>query len=186
MCEMINLFVPCKKPMIPAAVRALSFADLGEIQRDFEARYEKQGTILRGFSSAHCLCGFADWAALIETVRELMGKNAVKQAAAIHFWSGDRYQLNGRIVDPFDDELIASEQFPLGELVIFETIAPARRIHHKTVKKLSSLVSSHVVLLLKNGQEICGHLESFDITSEVGSLGTKTFVAAQVADAYQK
>jgi len=179
MCEMLNIFVPLPRPVMGPPVRGLRFLTSGEIQKDFAARYGRTGgVILTGASAQGCLCGFEDWNAFYETARDLFDRNAIESMSALRFWSGDRYELAERVVDPDDPERCP----PLepGELVVLRTLPAERRRHRQLLRALVARVGSPATLHMKHGAELHGTLVAFDEESEVGTIGDRTFVAAQV------
>lgn len=179
MCEMLNVFIPATRPILPPPVRGLSFVSEGEIQKDFAARHERTaGVLLAGVGGGPCLCGFDDWDALYAIAREVLAKNRLEWMTALHFWSGDRYALEERRVDPDDPETCTPCK--MGEVALIHAEPAERRRHRLVVRELSRAVDHVVTVRLKSGQKIRALLASFDAESEVGRLGMRTFVAAEV------
>ena len=179
MCEMLNVFVPLLQPVMGPPVRGLHFLPSGEIQKDFAARYSRAGgVILSGACAQGCLCGFVDWNAFYELAQDLFDRNPIESMSALRFWSKDRYELTERVVDPDDPELCT----PLepGELVVLRALPAERRRHRRLLRALVACVGSPATLQMKHGAELHGTLVAFDPESEVGTLGDRTFVAAQV------
>jgi hypothetical protein len=181
MCEMINVFVPVRHPAVGPEVRGFSLGTGGEVQRDFAERYARaHGTILVGKNAKTCLCGFGDWEAFYDVARDILTRNAIATLAVVRFWSGDRYTLTERAIDPDDAELCTPVE--LGEVVVLCTGPPEQRRHRIVVRTLARKVGEAVTLHMKGGRELKGTLVAFDVESEVGHVGTGTFVAAQVHD----
>ena len=179
MCEMLNIFVPLPRPVMGPPVRGLHFSASGEIQKDFAARYGRAGgIILAGGCAQGCLCGFADWNAFYELAQDLFDRNAIESMSALRFWSKARYELTERVVDPDDPELCT----PLaqGELLVLRTLPAERRRHRRLLRALVACVGGRTTLQMKHGAELHGTLVAFDPESEVGTVGDRTFVAAQV------
>ena len=179
MCEMLNVFVPLLQPVMGPPVRGLHFLPSGEIQKDFAARYGRAGgVILSGACAQGCLCGFVDWNAFYEVAQDLFDRNTIESMSALRFWSKDRYELTERVVDPDDPELCT----PLepGELVVLRALPAERRRHRRLLRALVASVGSPATLQMKHGAELHGTLVAFDPESEVGTIGDRTFVAAQV------
>jgi hypothetical protein len=178
MCEMLNMFVPARTAATEP-VRGLVFSEGGEVQKDFALRYQKtKGTMLVGSGGGYCLCGFQDWDALYDVARSTMERAKVDWLAVIHFWSGDRYELVEREVDPDAPELCTAVE--VGELVVLRAQPAEQRRHRRVVKALRERVGSRVTLALKSGRALNGWLQVFDAESEVGVLDETTFVAGQV------
>ena len=179
MCEMLNVFVPLPRPVMGPPVRGLQLLASGEIQKDFAARYGcAGGVILSGSCAQGCLCGFADWNAFYELAQDLFDRNRMDSMSALRFWSKDRHELTERVVDPDDPELWT----PLepGELVVLRALPAERRRHRRLLRALVAGVGSTATLEMKHGAELHGTLVAFDPESEVGTIGDRTFVAAQV------
>lgn len=179
MCEMLNLFVPARAPVLPAPVRGLRFAPEGEIQRDFAARFATApGVLLAGHGGGPCLCGFDDWDALYAIARDVLAANALESLAALRFWSGTRYELGERTIDVDDPE--ACTPLVVGELARLHLEPAERRRHRLVVRALTRAVGERVSLRLKSGRALRGVLVAFDAQSEVGRVEGRTFVAAEV------
>ncbi|MBI5537986.1 MAG: hypothetical protein HY898_35010 [Deltaproteobacteria bacterium] len=175
---MLNMFVPAKV-LAPEPVRGLAFGEAGELQKDFVVRFRSaKGTFLVGSGPGHCLCGFDDWDALYSVARTVMGQAAIGWLALIHFWSGDRYELVEREVDP--GELEACTAIEVGEVVILRAQPEEQRRHRRVVRALQERVGSYVTLTFKSGRALHGELRHFDAESEVGRLDLTTFVAGQI------
>jgi hypothetical protein len=82
------------------------------------------------------------------------------------------------VVDPDDPEHCT----PLepGELVVLRTLPAERRRHRRLIRALVARVGWPATLQMKHGTELHGTLVAFDPESEVGTIGERTFVAAQV------
>ncbi len=179
MCEMLNLFVPARSPVLPAPVRGLRFAPEGEIQRDFAARFASSpGVLLAGHGGGPCLCGFDDWDALYAIAREVLAANASESLAVLHFWSGTRYALGERAIDVDYPEVCTP--LVLGELARLHREPAERRRHRLVVRGLTRAVGERVTLRLKSGRSLHGVLSAFDAESEVGRVESRTFVGAEV------
>jgi hypothetical protein len=120
-------------------------------------------------------------AAFYEVVRDALERNRVQWVAAIHFWSGDSYELGERTLDPYDAE--ASTSLPCGEVAVLRAEHPEQRRHRRVVRALSRGVGATVILRMKSGRDLQGTLTAFDAESEVGHVGGATVVAAQVLEA---
>jgi hypothetical protein len=176
---MMNLFVPLPIPVMGPPVRGLHFKSGGEIQKDFAAKYAKAGgTILVGACAQGCLCGFIDWDAVYELSNDLFEHNAITTLSLLRFWSKSRYELTERVLDPDDPELRVP--FEYGEVVVLQTLPADRRRHRRLLRALTARVGSQATLHMKHGETVHGGLTSFDPESEVGTIGDRTFVAAQV------
>ena len=176
MCELLNIFVPVAGPVLGPPVRRFALTTGGEAQRDFAQRFAgRGGTILSG--AGGCMCGFDDWAAVYEVGRSLFDRNRVVEVAALRFWSGDRYALGSRIVDP-DDEASCTP-FVVGEVVVMRREPSEKRRHRDVVRALAAQVGAVATLRLKSGGHLRG-LVTFDVASETGRVGEVPFVAAQV------
>jgi hypothetical protein len=175
---MLNLLIPVKGAAASTPVRGLRFSSEGEVQRQFAKSFAREGTILVGSGSKGCLCGFGDWDAFYEIVRDLMHRHRVEWASAIHFWSGVVYELTERSFDPYDTE--ECTELLYGEIAVMRAAHPEQRRHRRVVRALARRVGGAVVLRMKGGREIQGTLTQFDAEAEVGSLGGATFIAAQV------
>jgi hypothetical protein len=179
MCEMLNLLVPTPAAVAPPAIRGLAFSGAGEVQRDFAARYPR-GTPFVATCSTGCLCGFRDWDAVYEAASYAMEANQTREVALLHFWSGDRYTLTERGVDPDDAEALR----PLidGEVVVLRTDHPGQRRHRRLLRELTRAIGTVVDLRLKSGRTLHGVLVAFDAESEVGRVDARVFVAAEVLE----
>lgn len=178
MCQMLNLFLPSEVPCETDQLRGFGFSSGGELQKDFVARFHhEQGTFLVGFNG-YCLCGFNDWEAMYKVARTAMLTHDVKWAAVVHFWSGDRYELVEREVDP--DDTAACTPVEEGEVVVLRHQPPARRQHRQVLTTLERSVGQRVSLKLKNGRAIHGVLTAFDANTEVGQVEGQVIVAGQV------
>lgn len=181
MCEMVNLYVPRAPALLGPPVRGLHFKSQGEIQHDFATRFATgPGSFLHGYGSGSCLCGFDDWPALYDVARDLIERNDVAYVAALKFWSGDRYQLAERELDPDDAEQCTPVRD--GELIILRCGPAEQRRHRQVRRDLTRHVGARVTLRLKSGRALHGLLAAFDPDSEVGTLDDKPFVAAQVLE----
>jgi len=179
MCEMLNLFIPFARPILPRPVRGLKFERHGEIQRDFAARYSTVGGVfLAGYGGGYCLCGFNDWDAVFQIAREITAKSVLSWVAALHFWSGDRYELGERRIDPEDPE--ACVPVPIGMVAFLQAEPPERRRHRLVLRSLTRAVGTTVALRLKSGRTLHGPLVSFDCESEVAEIDGRPVVAAEV------
>jgi hypothetical protein len=178
MCELLNLFVPRKVPELGPPVRHLSFGDGGEIHEAFAALYAGRGAVLAASSKFGCLCGFNDWDAVYETARDLVVRNAVSEIVFLRFWSGDRYKLRTRTVDPDDAE--SCRPLERGEVVVVHTGPPEQRRHRLVVRSLVRAVGEKATLRLKGGRTLSGTVTAFDEVSETGAIGDVAFVAGQV------
>ncbi|MCE9580725.1 MAG: hypothetical protein K8W52_46825 [Deltaproteobacteria bacterium] len=175
-CQMLNVFVPARGIAIPPGVRQLELGLGGEIHRGLAAHYAGVvGTML--VAQGRCLCGFADWPAVVEVARELATRNAVDRVAILSFWPGDRGPLTERVFDIDDDA--AHEGIAAGELVVLDHGTVEQRRYRRLLRALSGAVGREVTLQLKSHATLAGVL-AFDPESEVGSIGDRTFVAAQV------
>lgn len=177
---MVQLFVPVARAALAAPVRGLHFEPTTERpQRDLALRFADQaGTFLAGAGAQGCLCGFSDWAAVAEIARDLAQRNAAPFIAVLSYTAGSRYDLIEREVDIDDDAPCA--QAAHGALIVLHNGPVEQRRHHRIVRALVGAVGTEVVLRLKGGQLLRGTLGAFDAASEVGAVGTRTFVAAQV------
>lgn len=176
---MLNLFVPTRGATVERTVRGLTFGPGGEVQKDFVAHYGKHaGTFLSGSGNKGCLCGFDDWPAVYEIARGLLERCEVDSLSVLRFWSGDRYSLAWRVVDPDDDALCTPGE--LGEVLVLKPMPPERRRHRRVVRALVSLVGARATLHLKSGDARRGVVASFDAESEVGFVDDTCFVAAEV------
>jgi hypothetical protein len=178
MCEMLNLFVPVKRPVACRPVRGLEFVEGGEIQRDFEARFADQGAILAGAGQGPCLCGFDDWPALYEIARALLDANGVSEVAFLKFWSGDKLRLTEHVIDPDDPDQCVS--VPDGVIVIARAGPAEARRHGRVVRSLTQRLGTAVTLRRKSGIDLHGVLCAFDPESEIGDVEGTFFVAAQI------
>ncbi len=172
------MFVPARA-QASSVVRGLTFSDGGELQKDFVLRYGKsKGTFLVGSGASMCLCGFQDWDALYEVSRGVMDQASVEWLALIHFWSGDRYELVEREVDPDEPEFCTALE--LGKVVVLRAQPAEQRRHRRVLRRLQERVGSQVTLSLKGGRVLHGQLQEFDAQSEVGRIDEIIFVAGQV------
>lgn len=179
MCEMLNIFVPLARPVMGPPVRGLHFLPSGEIQKDFAARYCRAGgVILSGACAQGCLCGFVDWNAFYELAQGVFDRNAIESMCGLRFWSKDRYELTERVVDPDEPEHCTALE--PGELIVLRTQPADRRRHRRLIRALVAHIGSPATLHMKHGAELHGTLVAFDPESEVGTIGERTFVAAQV------
>ena len=179
MCEMLNIFVPLARPVMGPPVRGLHFLVSGEIQKDFATRYGRAGgVILSGACAQGCLCAFVDWNAFYELARGVFDRNPIESMCGLRFGSKERYVLTERVVDP--DEPEACTPLEPGELVVLRTLPAERRRHRRLIRALVARVGSLATLQMKHGAELHGMLVAFDPESEVGTIGDRTFVAAQV------
>ena len=176
MCDMVNAFIPTRHVALAPSVRDLDLGYGNAIQRDLALHFAGvPGTILT--STARCLCGFADWDALLTLARDLAVRNAVDFVAVLSFVDGDRRALTEIEFDIDDDA--ARVPIAARELVVLHNGPVEQRRHRRLLRGLAAAVGREVTLRLKNRAVLRGAL-AFDPASEVGAVGNRTFVAAQV------
>jgi hypothetical protein len=181
MCDMLNLYVPVARPELGPPVRGLYFCEGLEVQRDFRDRFVgMSGIVLGGAGGGYCLCGFRDWQSLREIGCDAIRRNRVPWVAFLFFASGDGGPLNERVVDPEDPE--SDVRIERCEILMMQPDPPERRRHRLLVRALARKAGENVELRMKSGQRLGGLLASFDGATEVGQIGDRIFVAAEVRE----